>query len=96
MDLDELRNSIRECDRNIISLIKQRQMISQSIAESKIGLGLEIIDEIQRNKVIDHAVSLAEEYSLDKDAVRLIFNQLITMSEDVQRHWIESGNINKQ
>jgi len=85
MDLEELRNSIRECDREIISLIERRQKISQSIAEVKNKLGLEILDEVQRRKVIDHAASLAEEYSIDKNAIINIFTLLIRMSEDVQK-----------
>lgn len=96
MNLDELRNSIRECDRNIIYEIKRRQMFSKSIAELKSGQGLEIIDDVQRQKVIDHALSLAEEYSLDKEAICLIFNKLIKMSEDKQKQWIENSSLNKQ
>jgi len=88
MDLEELRKSINECDRDILSLIKRRQDISHSVAEVKYKLGMQILDEAQRHKVIDHAVSLAREYSLDENSISYIFDQLIKMSEDVQKRWI--------
>lgn len=89
MSLDELRLSIEEKDRAIISLISERMNIVQEIARVKEEQGLPVRIPNQASVVLKRAASESMRQGLDPKPIQEIFQILVRMSEDMQEEWRE-------
>lgn len=89
MSLDQLRLSIEEKDRAIITLISERMEIVRDIAREKECQGLPVRVPNQAHMVLERASSESERLGLDPVSVREIFQILVRMSEEMQEEWRE-------
>nr|WP_250875593.1 chorismate mutase [Halomarina rubra] len=85
MDLDELREEIRNIDREIVELIAQRTYVADSIAQVKRDRGLATTDEGQEEAVMARAGENAERFEVDANMVKAIFRLLIELNKIEQR-----------
>ncbi|MFW6385298.1 MAG: chorismate mutase [Halodesulfurarchaeum sp.] len=85
MSLDELREEIREIDRDIVELIVRRTYVADSIATVKDHRGLDTVDEDQEQAVMDRAGENAERFGVDSNLVKAIFRLLIELNKVEQR-----------
>ncbi|WP_254534707.1 chorismate mutase [Halomarina litorea] len=89
MSLDELRDEIRNIDREIVELIAQRTYVADTIAGVKRDQGLSTTDEGQEAAVMDRAGENAERFEVDANMVKAIFRLLIELNKIEQRHTTE-------
>ena len=85
MELDELREEIREIDRDIVELIARRTYVADSIAQVKDLEGLPTTDAKQEERVMDRAGENAEHFDVDSNLVKAIFRLLIELNKVEQR-----------
>jgi chorismate mutase len=85
MSLDELREEIREIDRDIVELIARRTYVADTIAQVKAEEGLPTTDEAQEQAVMDRAGENAEQFEVDANLVKAIFRLLIELNKVEQR-----------
>ena len=85
MTLDELREEIREIDRDLVELIARRTYVADTIAAVKAEEGLPTVDEKQEQRVMDRAGENAEQYDVDANLVKAIFRLLIELNKVEQR-----------
>lgn len=86
MELDELREEIREIDRDIVELIARRTYVADSIAQVKELEGLPTTDSKQEERVMDRAGENAEHFDVDSNLVKAIFRLLIELNKVEQRN----------
>jgi chorismate mutase len=85
MTLDELRDEIRDIDRDIVELIARRTYVADTIAEVKADQGLPTTDEQQEQAVMDRAGENARRFDVDANLVKAIFRLLIELNKVEQR-----------
>ena len=85
MDLDELREEIRDIDREIVEQIAQRTYVADSIAAVKREKGLPTTDESQEQAVMERAGKNAKQFDVDANLVKAIFRLLIELNKVEQR-----------
>jgi chorismate mutase len=85
MSLDELRDEIRDIDRDIVELVARRTYVADTIAEVKDDRGLPTTDEEQEQRVMDRAGRNAEQFDVDANLVKAIFRLLIELNKVEQR-----------
>ncbi|WP_349254492.1 chorismate mutase [Natronomonas sp.] len=85
MELDELREEIRNIDQEIVERIAQRTYVAESIAAVKREQGLPTTDESQEQAVMDRAGANAEQFDVDANLVKAIFRLLIELNKVEQR-----------
>jgi len=85
MDLDELREEIRNIDQEIVERIAQRTYVAESIAAVKREKGLPTTDESQEQAVMERAGENAEQFDVDANLVKAIFRLLIELNKVEQR-----------
>ncbi len=85
MSLEELRNEIRDIDREIVDLIARRTYVADTIAEVKADRGLPTTDEAQETEVMERAGENAEQFGVDANLVKAIFRLLIELNKVEQR-----------
>jgi chorismate mutase len=85
MTLDELRDEIRDIDRDIVELIARRTYVADTIAEVKAEQGLPTTDEQQEQAVMDRAGENARRFDVDANLVKAIFRLLIELNKVEQR-----------
>jgi chorismate mutase len=85
MSMDELREEIREIDRDIVELIARRTYVADTIAEVKAEAGMATTDEDQEQTVMDRAGANAEQFDVDSNLVKAIFRLLIELNKIEQR-----------
>jgi chorismate mutase len=85
MSLDELREEIREIDRDLVELIARRTYVAETIAAVKAEEGLPTTDEAQEQAVMDRAGENAEQFDVDANLVKAIFRLLIELNKVEQR-----------
>jgi chorismate mutase len=85
MELDELRDEIRNIDQEIVELIAQRTYVAESIAAVKRQKGLPTTDESQEQAVMERAGANAEQFDVDANLVKAIFRLLIELNKVEQR-----------
>lgn len=88
MNLEEARSAIEDIDREIVGLIAKRQEYSSAIAAEKSKTGSPVRDEVQRERVLKRAASLAGETGLDENYIVKIFEILVEMNEKAQEKYI--------
>lgn len=82
--IEELRSQLREVDRDILSLIKQRMDVVRDIGRKKEEHDIPTRDSEQEKKVVNRARSEAEEIGLDPDVSEDVLLRLIDASLKVQ------------
>jgi len=85
MELEELRQEIRDIDREIVELIARRTYVADTIAEVKADRGLPTTDEQQETRVMERAGTNAERFDVDANLVKAIFRLLIELNKVEQR-----------
>ena len=85
MSLDELRDEIREIDRDMVELIARRTYVAETIAQVKAEEGLPTTDEAQEQQVMDRAGRNAQHFDVDANLVKAIFRLLIELNKVEQR-----------
>ena len=85
MDLEELREEIREIDRDLVELIARRTYVADTIAQVKAEEGLPTTDEDQESRVMDRAGENADRFDVDSNLVKAIFRLLIELNKVEQR-----------
>ncbi|MFB6267867.1 MAG: chorismate mutase [Halodesulfurarchaeum sp.] len=85
MDLEELREEIREIDRDIVELIARRTYVADTIAQVKAERGMATTDEDQERTVMDRAGENAARFDVDANLVKAIFRLLIELNKMSQR-----------
>ena len=83
--LDELRQEIRDIDRDIVELIARRTYVADAIADVKAQRDLATTDEAQEQAVMDRAGENAERFDVDSNLVKAIFRLLIELNKIEQR-----------
>ncbi len=91
--LDEAREEIHNIDTEIISLIRKRVDMADTILRFKKEEGISINDETQNEVVLRRATDIATELNLDSGAVKNIFKILIQMNIDRQHELSGEGNL---
>ena len=85
MSLEELREEIRDIDREIVELIARRTYVADTIAEVKEEQDLPTTDEKQEAQVMERAGENAEQFDVDANLVKAIFRLLIELNKVEQR-----------
>jgi chorismate mutase (EC 5.4.99.5) len=85
MNLDQLRQEIKEIDREIVELIARRTYVAETIAAVKADRDLPTTDEQQEQQVMDRAGANAEQFDVDANLVKAIFRLLIELNKVEQR-----------
>jgi len=85
MSLAELREEIRNIDRELVELIARRTYVADTIAEVKAQEDLPTVDERQEQEVMDRAGENAERFEVDANLVKAIFRLLIELNKVEQR-----------
>jgi len=84
MNLDTLRKKLENVDRQLLTLIKERQDLSHDIGHFKDELGLGTRDYSQETRVVNRARELAGELGLAPEVTEELFLLLIRSSLTVQ------------
>jgi monofunctional chorismate mutase len=82
--LEEFREEIDSIDGQIISLLNRRQEIAAQIGKIKRDLGIEVIDLAREEEVLRRLAS-KEHKSLNSQAIRNIFSEVISAARSVQQ-----------
>ncbi len=82
-ELENYREEIDRLDRQIVSLLSERQVISTAVGQIKKEKGLEIFDPAREEMVIRQLTSNAHGV-LSKEAVKYIYNEILSASRAVQ------------
>ena len=85
MSLEELREEIRDIDREIVELIARRTYVADTIAQVKAERDLPTTDEKQEAQVMERAGENAEQFDVDANLVKAIFRLLIELNKVEQR-----------
>ncbi len=83
-ELEQLRASLKELDREMLSLVKQRMEVVRDIGRLKEDRDLPTRDSEQEKKVVERARSTSEELGLDPDVSEDLILRLIDASLKVQ------------
>lgn len=86
MSLDELREEIKEIDRELVELIAQRTYVADTVARVKEERDLATTDEDQERAVIDRAGENAAHFDVDSNLVKAVFRLLIELNKIEQRN----------
>ena len=84
MPLEDLRETIRGIDEQILWLLAERMEVVTDILEEKKRIGMPINDDRQNELVLKRAMERATELGLDPAPVRTIFETIIKMSIEWQ------------
>ena len=77
MNLNQLRNRLSAVDRDLISLIAQRQAIVAEIGEYKINTGTATRDYAREREVLDSTKQQAQLLGLDPEVAEHVMTELI-------------------
>ena len=91
MDLDELRDGIRERDLQIIKLIAERTELARQIGEIKIGEGLPIRNIEVEKKVIGRYIEEGSKHGLSEGCMRSIASAAIQEAVDTESRLFKNG-----
>ena len=82
--LQELREKIREVDRELVRLVGRRRDLALEVGEVKEAEGLPVMDPGQEAKVVRRAAELARDLGVDEELVRDIVWRIIASARDTQ------------
>lgn len=83
LDLDEIRKQLDRIDREIVSLFEERMRLCGDVAEFKIDTGKQVYDGEREQQKIEAVTGLVED-EFQKQAVRELFTQMMTISRHFQ------------
>lgn len=82
--LEELRERIREVDRELVRLVGARRDLALEVGRVKQAEGLPVMDPAQEARVIRRAAELARELGVDEELVRDIVWRIMAAARDAQ------------
>ena len=92
--IEEVRSQVASIDAQIVELIARRTDLALQILQAKRTEGFaQINDEEQNKRVLNRAVDLATERSVDAGSVKRIFEILISMNLEMQHGLSGEGNL---
>lgn len=92
--IEEVRSQVASIDAQIVELIARRTDLALQILQAKRAEGFaQINDEEQNKRVLNRAVDLATERSIDAGSVKRIFEILISMNLEMQHGLSGEGNL---
>lgn len=83
LDLQEIRKQLDAVDQEIVALFEKRMELCGNVAEFKIGTGKPVYDKEREMQKLDAVAGMAEE-SFEKQALRELFSQMMTISRRYQ------------
>jgi chorismate mutase/prephenate dehydratase len=83
LDLQEIRKQLDGIDKEIVALFEKRMGLSSQVAEFKIGTGKAVYDGDREKQKIDAVTGMVEN-TFQKQAVRELFTQMMTISRHFQ------------
>jgi aspartate aminotransferase len=83
--LSELRKKIDEIDESLLTSLKKRMQVCESVGAVKRGQGMFIRDLQREREKYKHVAGKAREFGLDPDAIVQIYKKIIAMSVRVQQ-----------
>jgi len=86
-----IRKEIDEIDNQIINLIGQRFKIIKQIGEYKKSNNVPMMQNDRVTRVIERCCQMGEEYKLNKDMIKKIYNIIIEEACDIETKIIESN-----
>ena len=89
-ELDLLRGSIDEVDRQIVSLFERRMAITQQVGEYKKGVGMPVMDAAREREVIAKKLACLTNQELRTD-VTLLYETIMGISRRQQRKLVQEG-----
>lgn len=89
-ELDILRGSIDEVDRQIVSLFERRMAITQQVGEYKKSVGMPVMDADREREVIAKKLACLTNQELRTD-VTLLYETIMGISRRQQRKLVQEG-----
>ncbi|MDH5533256.1 MAG: chorismate mutase [Candidatus Pacebacteria bacterium] len=83
--LNSLRLEIDEIDEKLICLLAKRLQIAQSIGEHKKEKGLDPLDEVRWQKVINSRIKIGKRHKLSKQFISRVWEEIHFGSLEVQK-----------
>ncbi len=91
MQLEKLRVKIDEIDQQIVSLIEARMEVCEQVGRYKIENQKQVFDKVREQQKLEKVAELAQKKE-NKEVVKEVFEQLMTVSRNAQHHLLmESG-----
>ncbi len=89
-ELDVLRGSIDEVDRQIVTLFERRMAITQKVGEYKQNAGIPVLDAGREREVIDKKITCLQNPELKTD-ITLLYETIMGISRRQQRRLVSEG-----
>lgn len=86
-ELEALRNSVRNIDKELVCLFEKRLALSRSIAQRKMKAEIPVFDGKREAKNIEELSKLIEDLSVRPDFIRW-YQMLMDISKKVQNRFI--------
>lgn len=82
--LEELREGIMECDRELVEIIRRRVALVHEIGAVKAGLRVPVTDPRREARVVRRAAELAREAGLDEELIRNLIWSIMSAARTEQ------------
>ncbi|MDE2654161.1 MAG: chorismate mutase [Gemmatimonadetes bacterium] len=82
--LEELRERIMECDRELVEIIRRRVALVREIGGLKASLGVPVTDPRREARVVRRAAELAREAGLDEELIRNLIWSIMSAARTEQ------------
>ncbi len=89
-ELDQLRSSIDEIDRQIVALFEQRMAVTEQVGHYKQKVGMPVLDAGREREVIGKKIECLTDPSLKTD-VSLLYHSIMAISRRQQRALVEES-----
>ncbi|HKI03388.1 MAG TPA: bifunctional chorismate mutase/prephenate dehydratase [Thermoanaerobaculia bacterium] len=89
-DLQALRESIEEIDREILSQLRRRMTLAEQVAAAKLGMAYPFRDEPREDQVIQRVRHAAVERGIDAHEVERLYRVIMDMSVAHQKAHVRS------
>ncbi len=91
-DLEEARRIITEVDRQIVEALAERFNAVAEVLGYKVEHGLQAVDPVRRQGVIEKAVALAEQIGGNADLTRKVIEAIVEWMEAQQEAYMRDGS----
>ena len=95
LQLEELRVKIDEIDQEIVRLIEARMEVCEQVGRYKIENKKRVFDKIREQEKLEKVAALAQQ-TQNKEVVKEVFEQLMTISRNVQHHLLMENGLAEQ
>lgn len=89
-ELDQLRSSIDEIDRQIVALFEQRMAVTEQVGRYKQSIGMPVLDAGREREVIQKKIQCLTNPNLKTD-VSLLYQSIMAISRRQQRALVEES-----